>query len=366
MSRGNPEVEVVLEEKLPYASLPFALRELFIRGHYSCVVAGTHGKTSTSALLAWVLDQAGRDPCFFIGGIPENFGRGYRLGKGEVFVSEGDEYDSAFFDKGSKFLHYLPDLVILNNVEFDHADIFRDYADVAVAFRRLINIIPRNGFLVACWDDANVRELSEHAFSNLIRFGLQEDLGTVLTPLFGLHNVRNTLAVIAAGKELGLSLTEIREGIAGFKNVHRRMQYLGEAGGVKVFDDFAHHPTAVKLTIQGLQQRYPGKTVWALFQPRTAASKRKMFEQGYVDALACADRVVVTPLYMPEKVPQEERLSVEALSQQLHKRDVPNWILPAGDEMTDFLAKELKTGDVVLFMSNGDFQQVPKKLLNIL
>jgi len=230
MSRGNPEVEAVLNRKLYYVSLPFALREFFIRGHYSCVVAGTHGKTSTSSLLAWVLENAGKDPGFFIGGIPENFGRGFKLGKGEIFVSEGDEYDSAFFDKSSKFLHYLPDLVILNNVEFDHIDIFRDYNDIEITFRRFINLIPSNGFLVASWDDANVRELAKHAFAQVIKFGLNEGvdwraqniqtsetgvtfdvwykrerIGDVSAPVFGLHNIRNALAVIAACKELGVS-----------------------------------------------------------------------------------------------------------------------------------------------------------------
>jgi UDP-N-acetylmuramate: L-alanyl-gamma-D-glutamyl-meso-diaminopimelate ligase len=389
MSRGNPEVEAVLNRKLNYVSLPFALREFFIRGNYSCVVAGTHGKTSTSSMLAWVLESAGRNPGFFIGGIPENFGRGFQLPGGDIFVSEGDEYDSAFFDKSSKFLHYLPDLAILNNIEFDHSDIFRDFEDVATQFRRFINLIPGNGYLVACWDDPNVRELAEHAFARVITFGIEPDadwrarnirtteqgsvfevwykrerIGEITSQVFGLHNIRNILAVTASGRELGLSFQEIQKGIAGFKNVRRRLQLLGEKRGIKIFDDFAHHPTAVRLTLEGLRQRFPGSKLWALFQPRTATSKRKIFQKDFADALAIADKVVVTPLHMPEKVPAGERLSVESLARTITQNDADCEILPADNSLLTWLESQLQAGDVVLFMSNGDFNQIPTKLLN--
>ena len=388
MSRGNPEVEAVLENKLPYISLPMALSEFFICGHYSCVVSGTHGKTTTSSLLAWMLESAGKDPSFFIGGIPENFGKGSKLGQGEVFVSEGDEYDSAFFDKGSKFLHYRPDLVILNNVEFDHADIFRDLEDVEVAFSRLINLIPRNGYLLSCWDDPVVKKLSSKTFSNLITFGLSEDadwravnispeengtsfdvlfkkekFGNFTMPLFGLHMVRNCLGVTAVCNVLGLQAEEIRAGLASFKNVRRRLQYQGEAKGIKVFDDFAHHPTEIKATLEGLRSRFPRQRLWAVFEPRTATSKRNVFQSRFVEALAVADSVILTPVHVPEKVPDGERLSVEKICQLLENKNISSRVLPADASMVIFLKENLKANDVVLFMSNGDFNQIPANLI---
>ncbi len=391
MSRGNPEVEAALDRKLNYVSLPFALREFFIRGKYSCVVAGTHGKTTTSALLAWVLETSGRDPGFFIGGIPENFGRGYKLGNGNIFISEGDEYDSAFFDKGSKFFHYLPDLVILNNIEFDHADIFRNLDDIETAFKRFINLIPRSGYLIAGWDDPLVRKLSEKAFSRIVTFGLAAEAewraqnimvdaeatrfevyhkdklyGGFSTPLFGLHMIKNCLGVIAAGVALGLSKEEIAAGLATFKNVRRRLQLKGEAKGVKIFDDFAHHPTAVHDTIEGLRGRFPNRRLWAVYEPRTASSKRKMFEQDYIQALALADRVILTPLHLPEKVPAAERLSVEKIASALNQMKIQTWILPANTEMLDFLKLHLQRDDIVLFMSNGDFHGIPDQLLTFI
>ncbi len=388
MSRGNPEVEAVLENKLPYISLPMALSEFFICGHYSCVVSGTHGKTTTSSLLAWMLESAGKDPSFFIGGIPENFGKGSKLGKGEVFVSEGDEYDSAFFDKGSKFLHYRPDLVILNNVEFDHADIFQSLEDIEVAFSRLINLIPRNGYLLSCWDDPVVKKLSSKTFSNLITFGLSEDadwravnispeengtsfdvlfkkekFGNFTTPLFGLHMVSNCLGVTAVCNILGLQAEEIRDGLASFKNVRRRLQYHGEAKGIKVFDDFAHHPTEIKATLEALRSRFPRQRLWAVFEPRTATSKRNIFQSRFVEALAVADNVILTPLYVPEKVPEGERLSVEKICQLLENQNTPSRVLPADGGMMSFLKENLRANDVVLFMSNGDFNQIPANLI---
>lgn len=389
ISRGNPEVEFVLEEKLPYISLPFALKEFFIRGNYSCVVTGTHGKTTTSSLLSWVLESAGRDPSFFIGGIPENFGRGFKLGDGKIFVAEGDEYDSAFFDKMSKFLHYLPDLVILNNIEFDHADIFRNFDDVEIAFQRMINLIPRNGYLICNRDDAVVRKLSEKSFSNVITFGLDGDAdwraGRITTdeeatnfdayfkneffggfriPLFGEHMIRNSLGVIAAGKVLGLDYTEIDQGLRSFKNVRRRLQFLGEKNNIKLFDDFAHHPTEVESTISALRERFPESRLWAIFEPRTSTSKRKIFEEKFVNALKIADNVIITPLYLAHKVPESERLSVENISSKLTDEHVSNWILPANEEMLTFLKNNVTANDVVLFMSNGDLNQIPVKLLS--
>ncbi len=389
MSRGNPEVEAVLEKKLNYISLPVALKEFFIRGKYSCVVTGTHGKTTTSSILAWVLESAGRDPGFFIGGIPENFGRGFKVGKGDHFVSEGDEYDSAFFDKGSKFLHYLPDLVILNNIEFDHADIFNNLDEIKISFSRMIRLIPRNGYLVSCWDDSVVRELSKQSYCNLVTFGANpeaewraEDIvadnqvtrftvfhkstlfGKFETPLHGQHMINNCLSVIASAHLLELSAEEISKGLKSFKNVRRRMQYLGEVKDVQIFDDFAHHPTEVKATIGSVRSKFPQKKIWAIFEPRTSTSKRKIFEDKYVEALSVADSVVMTPLFAQEKVPENERLSIENVREGLSRRGIPAWVVAADDEMANFLLEKVSPGDVLLFMSNGDFNQVPQKMLN--
>ncbi|MFQ5640141.1 MAG: UDP-N-acetylmuramate:L-alanyl-gamma-D-glutamyl-meso-diaminopimelate ligase [bacterium] len=390
MSRGNPEVEAVLDNKIPYMSLPQALQEFFIRGQYSCVVAGTHGKTTTSSMLTWVLESSGRDPGFFIGGIPENFGRGFKIGNGGLFVSEGDEYDSAFFDKGSKFLHYMPDLVILNNIEFDHADIFKDIDAIETAFSRLLNLVPANGYLVANWDDPLVKKLSGHVFSKVVTFGLtagdwraenikpgesfteldvlhKGDLwGTLSIPLHGNHMVQNCLAVVAASTVLGLSRGEIIDGLGTFKNVRRRLQLVGEARDIKIFDDFAHHPTEVTATIDGLKSRYCTRRLWAVWEPRTATSKRNIYQQRYIESFDNADCVIMAPLHLPEKIPAQERLSLEQVSLALSQKGKPNWIVPAGSEMIDFLKNNLHSGDVVLFMSNGDFNQTPRKLLKVI
>ncbi len=388
VSRGNPEAEEVLNRKIPYMSLPEALKEFFLRGKYSCVVAGTHGKTTTSSLLAWTLEASGRKPGFFIGGLPENFGRGFQLGGGPHFVLEGDEYDSAFFDKAPKFLHYLPDLVILNNVEFDHADIYRSFEDVVIAFRRLINIIPGNGHLVAGIDDPVVQDLTRYAFSHVHTFGFSSDAewravdvrfgpeGTAFRvekegqtvadlslPLSGDHNVRNALGCFVAAQTLGLSAEEIAAAFRRFRGVRKRLQLRGEVDGVLVFDDFAHHPTEVRETLNGLRQRYPQRRIWAFFEPRTATTKRKIFEDAYARAFEAADHVVIAPLYRPDKVPEGERLSVEQLAERLRTAGLHAVVCPLGEAMLELLGAEVQQGDILLFMSNGDFGGVPDRLM---
>jgi UDP-N-acetylmuramate: L-alanyl-gamma-D-glutamyl-meso-diaminopimelate ligase len=387
ISRGNPEVEYVLNEGLRYFSLPEALKEFFIRGKYSCVVAGTHGKTTTSSLLAWTLETAGLDPSFFIGGIPENFGQGYKLGKGRHFVLEGDEYDSAFFDKGAKFFHYLPRLVILNNVEYDHADIFKNFEEVKTAFRRLINIIPGNGFLIACNDDPAVAELIPRALCQVITFGVNakvdwrvtelqvrpdgnefviarsdERIGPLFIPLAGVHNVKNATAVFAAATCLGVPPDKISEALRTFRGVRRRLQVSYDQNGVLVLDDFAHHPTEVFETLRGVKQRYPNRRLWAVFEPRTASTKRKVFEQDYIHAFDAADRVVFAPMHRPDKVPEAERLSLEAVAEGVRRRGKPTDIVPTGEEMANYILRQLDQGDIVLFMSNGDFAGMPSVL----
>lgn len=384
MSRGNPEVEHLLDNGLRYYSLPEALKEFFIRGKYSCVVAGTHGKTTTSSLLAWTLASAGLDPSFFIGGIPENFAQGFKLGEGRPFVLEGDEYDSAFFDKGSKFFHYLPNLVILNNIEYDHADIFKNFEEVKIAFRRLINIIPRQGYLIACSDDPTVCEMLPRAFSKVLTFGVNtaaewrpvitrvqpegtefviehgsEKYGPLLIPLAGEHNMKNATAVFAAATQLGVTPEKIAAAFRAFRGVRRRLQIRYDENDLLVLDDFAHHPTEVRETLRGVKQRYPDRRLWAVFEPRTASTKRKVFEDDYIRAFAAADRVVFAPMHRPDKVPGAERLSLENVVAAIRSNGKPTDIVPAGEEMANFIFQHIARGDVILFMSNGDFSGMP-------
>ena len=384
MSRGNPEVEYMLDNGLRFYSLPEALKEFFIRGKYSCVVAGTHGKTTTSSLLAWTLESAGLDPSFFIGGIPENFGQGFKLGNGPQFVLEGDEYDSAFFDKGSKFFHYLPNLVILNNIEYDHADIFKNFEEVKTAFRRFINIIPANGYLMACSDDPTVRETLPRAFSKVLTFGVNaeaawrpvitrvqpegnefviehggEKFGPLFIPLAGEYNVKNATAVFAAATQLGVSPEKIDAAFRTFRGVRRRLQIRYNEKDLLVLDDFAHHPTEVRETLRGVKQRYPNRRLWAVFEPRTASTKRKVFEDDYIRAFAAADRVVFAPMHRPDKVPETERLSLENVVAGIRRDGKLTDVMPAGAEMANFIVQHIERGDVILFMSNGDFCGMP-------
>ena len=384
MTRGNPEVEYVLNEKLYYTSLPAALCDFFIRGRYSCVVTGTHGKTTTASMLAWVLQNAGKQPGFFIGGIPENFGRGYQLGEGRIFVVEGDEYDSAFFDKGAKFLHYLPDLVIINNVEYDHADIYADLEEIKTAFHRLIRIVPGNGYIVANYDDETVRELLNTAYSRLCFFGRHpeaewhyenvvhsesetqfdvlhrgEKVARLSIRLAGEHNIRNALAVFAAGTMLGVPQQELLDGLKTFRGVRRRLTRIGEIGQILVLDDFAHHATAVRETIRAVRQRYPHRRLWAIFEPRTASAKRKVFESQYYRAFDEADQVILAPLHRPDKVPEPERLSVQRVVEQIRKRGIQAQVLEPGEGMLRFLCENARAGDIFLFMSNGNFSDMP-------
>ncbi len=384
MSRGNAEVEYMLDHGLRYYSLPEALKEFFIRGKYSCVVAGTHGKTTTSSLLAWTLESAGLDLSFFIGGIPENFGQGFKLGNGRHFVLEGDEYDSAFFDKGSKFFHYLPNLVILNNIEYDHADIFRNFEEVQIAFRRLINIIPANGYLIACSDDPAVREMLPRAFSKVLTFGVQaeaewrpaitrvqpegnefviahggEKFGPLFIPLAGEHNVKNATAVFIAAVQLGIAPEKIDAAFRTFRGVRRRLQIRYNENDFLVLDDFAHHPTEVRETLRGVKERYPNRRLWAVFEPRTASTKRKVFEDDYIRAFAPADRVVFAPMHRPDKVPEAERLSLENVVAGIRRGGKPVEVTPAGDEMANFIIQHIARGDIILFMSNGGFSGTP-------
>ena len=383
ISRGNPEAEAVLERKLRYCSLPELLKEFFIRGRRSLVVTGTHGKTTTASLLAWVLESAGLNPTFLIGGIPRNLGQGARFTDSEWFVIEGDEYDTSFFDKRSKFVHYLPEVAILNNLEFDHADIFPTLADIQLSFRRFIHLIPRNGLLLANGDEANITPLLDVRHCPIKRFGLGVDnelraSGLVLKedssefelggtrfriPMVGELNVRNALAVTAAARHCGIRDSVIQSAFDSFLSVKRRMEVRGEAGGVTVIDDFGHHPTAIRETIRALRVKFPGRRIWAVFEPRSNTTRRNVFQQELVDALERADVVVVAEVARLEQLPLGERLNPEKLMQDLRLTGKPAAYLPTVDSIVDHVGSGARSGDVVCVFSNGGFGDIHNRLL---
>ena len=362
LKRGTPEVERTLDERLNYCSLPELVREFFIRGKHSVVIAGTHGKTTTTSLLAWVLESAGRSPSFLIGGIPTNFGAGARLGTGAHFVIEGDEYDTAFFDKRSKFVHYLPDTVILNNIEFDHADIFSDLAAVKRTFRQLVAVVPRRGLIIANSDDANVREVVASAQCRVRYFGLPEFVDYQI-PLAGEHNQRNAAAVAVCAGELGLSREQIQAGFDSFTGIKRRMEVRGEAAGVTILDDFAHHPTAIVETIRAIRQKYPRRRLWVLFEPRSNTTRRNVFQRELAESLALADGVFVARVDRLNELLEAERLNPEQVVAEIRKQGKPAEYLANAEAILNSLAPQLRTGDVVAIFSNGKFDGIHDRLL---
>ena len=383
VSRGNPEAEFVLDHKLRYCSLPELLKEFFIRGKRSIVVAGTHGKTTTTALLAWVLEHNGLAPSYLVGGIPNNFGRGARFSDSEWIVIEGDEYDTAFFDKRSKFVHYLAEVAVINNLEFDHADIFENLAAIQTSFKHFIRLIPRNGLLLANGDDLNLAPLLNVTHCPVKRFGLGEDnavhgFNLKLAPtasefeipsfkfhlnLVGELNVRNALAVVASAKHCGLSNKQIQSGFDTFKGIKRRMEVRGIAGGVTVVDDFGHHPTAIRETLRALRIKYPRQKIWAVFEPRSNTTRRNVFQAELVSAFADADAVVVAQVTRLELLTPQERLDPERLMQDLLASGKPANYLPDVETILAHVAKNAQGGDVICVFSNGGFGGIHGKLL---
>ena len=386
MKRGNPEVEAVLNRKLYYASLPEILKQFFLRGRHNLVVTGTHGKTTTTALLAWIMTSAKLNPGYVIGGIPKNLGQGAALHDSKYFVIEGDEYDSAFFDKRSKFVHYLPELVIVNNIEFDHADIFNNLDEIKLSFRRLLNIVPQNGMVLLNGDDPNcldvvrqlqpllaqiveigfspncaqqIRDVSHSAAGS--RFTLGEDKFEL--PLHGEFNVRNAAMAISAARFYGVALPKIRKALASFKGIARRQEVRGEARGVKVIDDFAHHPTAIRETMRALRQRYAGSRIWAIFEPRSNTTRRAIFQQELPDALKLADGVFISQIARLDQIPEKERLNPEAVVAAIAESGRPAFYEPDAAHIIARLVPLLKAGDVVAVFSNGGFDGIHEKLL---
>ncbi len=392
ISRGNVELEEVLNRKLRYCSLPEAIRDQFLWTSRSIVIAGTHGKTTTTALTGWVLTDAGKDPSVLIGGIAGNFGdhgSSYRLGQGRDFVIEGDEYDSAFFDKTAKFLKYLPDIAVINNIEFDHADIYADLAAVRLAFRRLVNLVPKQGLLLLGADNDEAFALKSAAVSRVATFGLREDVdwqaidvrtigervrfrvlhagsefGQFELPLLGLHNVRNALATIAVAVEAGVSRDAIARALGSFAGVKRRLEVVGTAAGVTVYDDFAHHPTAVETTLEGLRASNPSSRIWAVFEPRTASSCRRVFQDDFARAFARADRILLAPIF--KSLPETERLSIPDLVRDLTEAGRQARAADSVDDIVASVVHEALPGDLVVIMSNGGFGGIHGKLLRAL
>jgi UDP-N-acetylmuramate: L-alanyl-gamma-D-glutamyl-meso-diaminopimelate ligase len=390
ISRGNPELEEVLDRKIRYCSLPEAIRDNFLWGSRSIVIAGTHGKTTTTSLAGWLLTYGGADPSVFIGGIAENFDGSYRVGGGRDFVIEGDEYDSAFFDKTAKFLKYLPDIAVVNNIEFDHADIYANLDAIRVAFARLVNLVPRRGLLLLGADNADALALRERARCRVETFGLSDgadwqahDLrvaenatlfsvrrggqpaGSFEVPLLGAYNVRNALAAIAVAAAVGLNVDTMAAGLKRFRGVRRRLEHRGTAAGVTVYDDFAHHPTAIQETLAAVKSAYPDRRVWAIFEPRSATSCRRVFQADFVRALSNADFVVL-PAVFRSTLPEDERLSAEQIVDDLKQSRVDARYIPVVDDIVRTVAKEAEDGDLIVVMSNGGFDNIHQKLLGAL
>ena len=383
MKRGNPEVEAVLSRKLLYLSLPETLKNYFLRGRHNLVVTGTHGKTTTTALLAWIMEKAGRKPGYLVGGLPKNLGQGARLNDSKYFVIEGDEYDSAFFDKRSKFMHYLPELLIINNIEFDHADIFNNLDEIKLSFRRLLNIVPQNGMVLLNGDDPNCVEVAKDCLAQMIEVGFSKNcaqrirdvaysakgskfkLGEEIfeIPLIGEFNVRNAAMAAMAARFYDVPKTKIDNAFNSFSGIARRQEIRGEVRGVKVIDDFAHHPTAIAHTLQALRHRYRGHRLWAVFEPRSNTTRRAVFQQQLPDALNLADGVFIAQVAKLEQIPEDERLNPEAVVDAISEAGHPAFYEQNADAIIDRIVPMLRPKDVVAIFSNGGFDNIHEKLL---
>ena len=394
ISRGNVELEHVLDQRIPFCSLPQLLHDEFLRGKEVLVVAGTHGKTTTTSMLSWIFHSAGLDPSFLIGGIAENFGSSFHLGQGKHFILEGDEYDTAFFDKGPKFLHYFPDAVILTSVEFDHADIYKDLDAVETAFKRLVNLVPRRGRIVAfdgavgdATESPSLERCLSKAFCPVDRYGtsaranwkvtnLRLDPGrttwTVLHngqpssefefPLAGEYNVWNATAAAALAFSCGVSKQAIGEALKTFKSVKRRLEVKAQVNGITIIDDFAHHPTAIAGTLKALRARYAGARLWAILEPRSNTLRRRVLQSDLARSLAGADEVIVADVFRSEAVPENERLELPALAAEIQQKGRSARLLADADAIVQTVAPEMRSGDVVAILSNGGFGGIYEKL----
>ena len=389
VSKTNEEVQAVLEAGLDYTSFPEALSRFFLEGRKSLVVAGTHGKTTTAALLTWVLHASGRNPGFMVGGWLKNFDNNHLVPEGGYFVTEGDEYDSAFFDKGPKFLHYRPDISILTGIEFDHVDIFKDLDQIKDAFRKYVSLIRPEGVILVKHADANIQDVLGEAVCRVESYGYLEGADWRIgdyrfeggygyfslsyraekkadfqLAMIGRHNVENAAAVAALCVGLGLTVDEINSAFKSFQGIKRRQEVVGIKKGVTVLDDFAHHPTAIRLTLEAVKEAYPGQRVWAVFEPRSATSRRKVFEQEFPDSFLAADQVIFAGLFAPEKIKKEDRLDPERVVTLIRQKGGNANFIPEVDDIVGFMAENVENKDVVLVMSSGGFGGIHQKILD--
>ena len=387
ISRGNVELEYILDNRIPFRSLPQVLHENFLRGREPIVVAGTHGKTTTTSMLAWIFQMAGRNPSFLIGGVAENFGSSFALRQSRHFILEGDEYDTAFFDKGPKFLHYFPDSVILTSVEFDHADIYKDLDSVKTAFKRLVNLVPRSGYIVAYDNSSNVDECIARAFCKVERYGMREgsiwrvrnlkftetetswtleregrNWAELRMSLAGEYNVLNASAAAAMATRYDIPPKVVAEALATFKSVKRRLEVKAEVAGISIIDDFAHHPTAIAETLKALRTRYKGRRLWAVLEPRSNTLRRNVFFQELAASLALADEIVIATVFKAEAIPESERLSTAKLVKELKRGGHRARECKDADAIVESIVPELREGDVVAILSNGGFGGIYEKL----
>ena len=387
ISRGNVELEQVLDQRIPFCSLPQLLHDEFLKGKEVLVVAGTHGKTTTTSMLSWIFEVAGMQPSFLIGGIAENFGRSFQLGGGKHFIIEGDEYDSAFFDKGPKFLHYFPDAAILTSVEFDHADIYKDLDAVETAFKRLVNLVPRRGKVVAFDHGESVNRCVARALCPVERYGsdsqstwqiadvhLKPDQTTwtvikngakfrdLVFPLGGEYNVWNATAAAAVAAHYDISADVIASALASFKSVKRRLEVKAEVNGITIIDDFAHHPTAIAGTLKALRARYPGRRLWAILEPRSNTLRRNVFQNDLAESLALADEIVIANVFKSDSIAESERLDIQAVAAQVAQSGHHARLIADVDGIVRVAAPEMRSGDVVAILSNGGFGGIYEKL----
>ena len=386
ISRGNPELEEALDQRLPYTSLPGLLHDHFLPGKRNTVVTGTHGKTTTTALVTWILETAGKQPSYLIGGIPVNLAQGACFRDGPVAVMEGDEYDTAFFDKRPKFLHYLPEVVVINNIEYDHADIYENLDAILLAFRRLVQIVPRSGLIVANGDDPHVRQVLGGALSRVIFVGCDETaapriadfqaagqvsrfkLGgmTVEIPLAGLFNVRNAAMAVVVSRHLEIPDSTIQKALSSFRGVRRRQEMRAVVNDITLVDDFGHHPTAIRETLIALRDRYPGARLWAFFEPRSNTTRRAVFQKELPEALALADGVFVGQVARLDQLPPENRLDPERVIADILAHGKPAYYMPSVDEIVTKAVTLLRSGDVAVIFSNGSFDGIHEKLIHAL
>jgi len=384
ISRKNPEAQHVLDKKIPFKSMPSAIAELFLKEKTPIVISGTHGKTTLTSLVTWLLESSGKKPGFMIGGVPLNFNESANPGEGSFFAIEGDEYDSAFFDKGPKFLHYLPQALVITSIEFDHADIYDDLEQILNSFRQLIKIMPRDGIIIANGEDERVLGVIRDAPCKVITYGLSDNMdrrpervkfsrdGTsfdlegiddrLLLPMWGEHNLMNATAALSLLIELGIDQKTLPRGLASFLGVKRRQETIYDENGVTIIEDFAHHPTAVGKTIEAMRMRFPDKKIWAIFEPRSNTSRRNFFQTEFTDALSDADVVVIADVHRADALGDDERLNPDQIADTLVTRGVDAHHIAETNSIIEFISENVGVRDILLIMSNGGFDGLPKKL----